>query len=269
MLNSLYTCVWAPCLMDWVIKKGNCGPNPVCALLWLIEESEKGNISWLLKQHFFFHNFSSWTVDKGKGGAGGSRAGQILSPSHLVATELWWDWRSEKSCKKLTARGASGYAEQISRFLHSLICLHCGIPAYLLSISSCPLASVSSWNKRLQLTLCHARSMHTVCHGVAGLGAAASSARAPCPGAVDKWVFYYTCIKAVTGMHKGIGTLWNLSFLGCYIPEERSQKVNFSSALQGFAALNQYPDLGTGTQPVWHLPQASEQRNTWTLPCLL
>lgn len=70
-------------------------------------------------------------------------------------------------------------------------------------------------------------------HNLPGLRAAGTP--------VDKWGFCYTGNKAVIDMYKGIGTLQNLSFLGCRVPAVNSQKVNFCSACSGFTALKQCP----------------------------
>lgn len=117
MLSSFYACVWAPCLMNWVIKTGNCGPKPVCALLWLIEESEKGSIRWLLKQHFFslFFFLSSGQRERRSRGKP-SRTHPLPFPpgGHGALVGL------EKSFKKLNVREARAYAAQTSRFVHSL-----------------------------------------------------------------------------------------------------------------------------------------------------
>lgn len=106
------------------------------------------------------------------------------------------------------------------------------MPICLLSISSCALAEsiceaeIHSW-----LRAGEARSTSTICQGVARLRAAVRSAGPP----VDKRIFYYTGNKAVTG------TLWNLSFLGCYVPAVHSQKANFGPACSGFTTLKQSP----------------------------
>lgn len=115
-----------------------------------------------------------------------------------------------------------------------------------------------------------ARSTRTVCCDIVGLRAVASSAGdASCSHrqmaiVLQKWQSCYW-------MDKGIGTLQNLSLLGCYIPELHCQKLNSSSALWvSLPAISlQYPDLGVGTWPIWWLHKIPEQLKTWTLPCFL
>lgn len=145
------------------------------------------------------------------------------------------------------------------------------ISCCLLSISSCALAE-SVCEARNHSWLCAGEGQEHFHKGVARLRATARSAGTP----VDKWVFYYTGNKAVTDMYKGIGTLQNSSFPGCYVPAARrfpdvARKLNFCSAWSGFTALKQCPADRIWNWSLAHLmaPGGSEQWNPWALLCLL
>lgn len=102
-----------------MIRKKNCGPNPFYVLFWFIDDFEKGNINWILKQRvfslFFFLN------SKVKGRAEGSQVGHSLSFPTWRPGKSLWDWRSEKPFKTLNAREAGGYAKLIYRWLSKIL----------------------------------------------------------------------------------------------------------------------------------------------------
>lgn len=90
-------------------------------------------------------------------------------PSHWEGS-LLWDWRSEKSFKRLNAGQADGFASLIYRCLSQILTL--------LNLSACcdtPLPSehqqlcfgwIHTWSKKPQLTVLErARSTSTICQG--------------------------------------------------------------------------------------------------------
>lgn len=223
-----------------MIRKRTCGPNLFYALFWFIDDFEKVNISWITKQQVF-SLFFSWN-SKMKGRAEGSQAGCRLSLPIWWPGSSLWDWRSDKSFKTLNAREASGYAKLIYRWLSKILytarslCMlwsspTLGASALVIWLNQFVKQKTCSWlcwkgPGALSLSwYCRAEDSSKICRS------RVSCSRRQMGVLLQMYL-------AVTGMYKGIGTLKNLSFLGCCVPAVPGQKVNFSSALSGVTALN-------------------------------